>query len=115
MPLHAGDSHHIAGIIEFELRLVEHIFRDFAHVADQMRHESIARIKTPIGPDRIEFRQFVAMRFDEGLLILSNVFLEKDRLVLRHGGEVADASSHFVRIQMQSLRDQVGVSIQVTR
>ena len=44
LPLNPGDSDHIAGIVEFELRLVEHVFRDFADVADQMRHKSVARI-----------------------------------------------------------------------
>src|SRR5271170_3493220 len=54
------------------------------------------------------------MRIDKGKLILSDVFFQKDWLVLRHGSKMANARSHLVWIQMQALGDQIRVGIEVT-
>ena len=114
LALHAGYSDHIARVIELELCLVEHVFRHFAHIANQVCHKSLARIQAPIRPDGIQFGQLVAMRFDKGLFVLSDVFFQKDRLILRHGSEMADTRPHFIRIQMQPLRNHLRVSVEVT-
>ncbi len=65
LPLDAGNADHVARVVELELRLVQHVFADFADVADQVRHESVARIQAAVRHDRVEFRQLVAMRLDE--------------------------------------------------
>ena len=115
LPLHARNSNHVAGAIKLELRLIQHVFGDFAHVADQVRHESVARIQAPVRHDGIQFRQLIAVRVDEGQFVGSDVFFKKNRLILRHGGEVANARPHFVGIEMQAFRNQIAVGIQVAR
>jgi hypothetical protein len=82
--LHSTHADHVAGRIEFELRLVEHVLGHFAHVADQVRHETVARIQPPVRHDRFQFRQFVLVRLDERQFVGCNVFLQKNRLILRH-------------------------------
>ncbi len=54
--------HHIAGAVEVKLRLVEHVFADFADIADQVGHKAIARIETAMRRDRVQLRQLIAMR-----------------------------------------------------
>ena len=56
LQLHSGLSHHVARVIELPLRLVEHVFAHFADITDDMRHESIARIKPPMSHDSVQFR-----------------------------------------------------------
>ena len=114
LQFHARLSDHVAGIVELPARLVEHLLADFADVADQVGHEPIARIKPAVGHDGIQFGQFVAVGFDESQFILSDVVFQKDGLILRHGGEVADAVSDFFGIEMQTLGDEARVGGEIT-
>src|SRR5580704_1081057 len=63
--LDARDADHVAGVIELELRLIQHRLGHFADVADQVSHESVARIEAEVGHDGVEFRQFVLVCLDE--------------------------------------------------
>ncbi len=45
----------------------------------------------------------------------SDVFFQKNRLVLRHRSEAANAGAHFVGIEMQALRDEIGIGGQIAR
>ena len=113
--LHAAHAHHVTGVVELKLRLVEHVLGDFTHVAHQVRHEAIARIQPPVRHDRFQFRQFVFVRLDKRQLVRCDVFLQKYRLVLRHGSKPPDAQPHFVRVQVQPSGDHVRVGVQVAR
>src|ERR1700720_4177332 len=55
------------------------------------------------------------MRIDERQFIRSDVFFEKNRLILRHGREVANPRADFLRIQVQALCNQVCISTEITR
>ena len=77
-------AHHVARVVELELRLVEHVFGYFADVADQVRHEAVARIEPPVRHDGFKFGKLVLVRLDERQLVGCDVFLQKNRLVLRH-------------------------------
>jgi len=65
--------------------------------------------------DGLEFGQFVLVRFDERQLIGRDVFLQENRLVLRHRREALDALPHFLGIQVQALGDGIGVRRQIAR
>src|SRR5436853_913673 len=111
--LDAGDSDHVAGIVELKLRLVEHVLSHFAHVPDQVRHEALARIQTAVRHDRVQFGQFVTMRFNERQLVRRDVFFEKNWLVLGHGGEMTHTAAYLLRGHVQALGNENGVGIQV--
>ena len=74
LQLDSGFTHDIAGIIEFETGLVQHVLADLADVADQVRHESLERIKATVGHDGVKLGQFGPMRFNEGFFVGSDVF-----------------------------------------
>ena len=63
--------------------------------------------------DGIEFGQFVAVRFDESQFVGRDVFFEINGRVLRHAGEVADFLAHVFGAHVQTLGDEVGVSVEV--
>jgi hypothetical protein len=113
--LDSAHTDHVAGVVEFELRLVEHVFRHFADVADQVRHETVARIQPPVRHDGFKFGKLVLVRLDERQFVGRDVFLQENRLVLRHRGEAPDALPHFLGIQMQPLRNGVRVRVQIAR
>ncbi len=66
LPLYARHTDHVAGAVKFELRLVQHILGHFPDVPDQVRHEPVARIQTPVRHDGVQFRQLVAVSIDKG-------------------------------------------------
>ena len=84
-------AHDIAGVIEVELGTVEVLFGDLADVADHVCREAVPGIQPPLRVHGLEFRQLVAVGFDEGLLILRDVLLQRDRLVLRRASEAPKA------------------------
>ena len=53
------------------------------------------------------------MGFDEGQFVGSDVILQVNRLVLRHGGELANALADIFRVQVQALGDQARIGAQV--
>ena len=53
------------------------------------------------------------MRIDEGEFVGSDVFFQKDRLVLRYRGEMANPGAHFIGIEVQALGNQVRIRIEV--
>ena len=85
--LHARLAHHVARLIVGEARIVQIVLAHLAHVADQMRGKSVARIKPALLVDRLQLGQLVAMRRDKRLLVGGHVLLDGDGLVagLRSG------------------------------
>ena len=65
--------------------------------------------------DRIQFRQLIAVGLDKCQLVLSNVVLEIDGLVLRHGGELPNALTHLLGIHMQAVGNDVGICQKIGR
>ena len=59
--------------------------------------------------DRIQFRQLIAVGFDEGQFVRSDIVFQINWLVLRHGGEFSDALAHFFGIHMQTVSNDVRV------
>ncbi len=78
---HAGLAHHIARLVGSVARSGSDLFADFAHIADQVRRKSVARIEPPLLFDGLQFRQLVAVGFDESLLIRRDVVLDGNRLI----------------------------------
>ena len=112
---HARLTDYVSRIVEFKLRLVQHLLADFTHVADQVRHETFARVKAAMRHDGFQLGQLVAVGFDEGLFVLRDVVLQVNRLVLRHGGESVDAIADLFGIHVQAFCNKVGVGTQVAR
>ena len=106
MQLDAGFSDDVAGTVVLPLWLVEHVLADFAHIANQVREESVAGIEPAVHGDGVEFGQLIAVRFDEGKFVGRNVFFEIDGRILRHANEVADFLPHRVFGHVQALRDE---------
>src|SRR5579863_3833791 len=69
----SGYPNNITWVIQLKLGLVEHVLGDFAHISDQMSHEAVSRIEAPVRHDRVEFRQLIAMSFDELQLVRRDV------------------------------------------
>src|SRR6266536_1335287 len=92
---HAGLPHHIAGIVEFKARAVQHLFADFPYIPDQVRHEPVARIEAAMRHNRIQLRKFVMVGIDKSQFVGGDVIFQVDGLVLRGGGEFLDSVSHF--------------------
>ena len=64
----AGLAHHIAGLVGGIARIVQIVFAHFAHVADQVRRKTVARIEPPLLVDGLQLGQLIAVRLDKGLL-----------------------------------------------
>ncbi len=111
--LHAVLAHHVAGLIGGVARLIQVIFAHLAHVADQVRGESVSRIKPALLVDGLELGQLVAVRLDEGLLVRGNIFFDRDGLVAGRGAEVLQGGAELFQIQVQPQRDhgQIGIHI----
>src|SRR5437660_1798740 len=75
----AALSHNGTRLINLILRRVQILITYLAHVADQVRQKSVFGIKAAMDHDRLELRKFVAVRFNERLLIRRNVVLEQKR------------------------------------
>ncbi len=113
--LDSAHTDHVAGVVELELRLVEHVFGDFSDIADQVRHEAVARIQAPVRHDGFKFGKLVLVRLDEGQFVGRDVFLQENRLVLRHPRGALDAQPHFVGVQVQALGDQIRIGHKIAR
>ena len=59
--------------------------------------------------DGVEFGQLVAVRFDEGQLVRGDVFLQINRGILGHAGEVADFVPDVGLLHVQALGNERGV------
>jgi hypothetical protein len=68
--LDSGLADDVAGIVGGVARVVfEHVLGDLADVADEMGGEAVARIEAALLLEGFEFGKFVAVSFDEGLLV----------------------------------------------
>ena len=65
--------------------------------------------------DRFKFRKLVLVRLDECQFVGCDVFLQENRLVLRHRREAPDALPHFLGVQMQPPGDRFRVRVQISR
>ncbi len=106
---HAGFSDHVARLVEFVARIVEHLLRDFADVSDHVRHESVFRIEAPVDHDGVEITQLVAVRFDERQLVRRDVIFQHHRLRRRLRRESPDARPYFLRGNVQPGGDLLDV------
>ncbi len=77
----AGAADDIAGLIVGVARVVEHLFADFADVADQVGGESIFGIEAALLLDGVELGELVFVGLDELFFVGSDVLPEGERLV----------------------------------
>ena len=78
-----------------------------------MRQKSILRIEAPVHGDGVELRELRAMRFDPGQLVGRNVVFHKQRLVSGVRGNALDTGVEFLRIEMETVGDQVNVGKEI--
>ena len=100
---HARLAHHVARLVVGEARVVQIVFAHFAHVANQVRGKSIARIKPAFHVNRLQLGQFVAVRRDKGLLVGGHVLLDGNRLVSGLGAIVMQRGAQLVHIRSRPL------------
>jgi len=55
---------------------VQRFLRDLAHISDDVRHEPVSRIEAAVRGNSLEFRQLIAMRFDERNIGRSQIVFE---------------------------------------
>ena len=77
----AGAADNVAGLIHGIARVVEHLFADFADVADEVGGESVARIEAALFLNGVELRQLVFVGLDEFFLVGRDVLAEGERLI----------------------------------
>ncbi len=112
---HAGLAHHVARLVVGKARIVQVVFAHFAHVADQVRRKSVARIQPALFIDGFELRQLVAMRRDKRLLVRGHVLLDRDGLIAGLGAVVVQRRAQLIEVEIEALGDQrqIGVNILV--
>ena len=77
----AGTADDVSGRVGGKSVVIgKHLLRHLTDVADQVGGKAVARVEAALLDLGFELRQFVSVRFDEGLFILSNVLLERQRL-----------------------------------
>ncbi len=109
-PRHADD---VARVVQLPLRLGQHVFAHLADVADDVRHESVARIQAAVNGDGVELGQLRFVRFDEGQLVGSDVVLEEQRLISRHSGHALQAGAQLVGGDVQPSGNLVGIGLEI--
>ena len=78
---HARLAHHVARLVVGEARIIQIVFAHLAHIADQVRGKTIARIEPALFIDGFELGQLIAMRLDKSLLVGRHVLLDGNRLI----------------------------------
>ena len=109
----AGFADDVAGLVGGVARQVQIFFTDFADIADEVSGKAIARIEAALLVDGLEFGQFVAVGFDEGLLVGGDVLLDGDGLVAGRGAEMAKRGAELVKIEVEAVGDQGQVGVDV--
>ena len=93
-------ANYIAGLVIGKARVVQVFFAYLAHVPDQVRCEAVAGIKPALLINRLQLRQFVAMRLDESLLVCGDVLFDRDGLVARCCAIALDRRLQLVQIKV---------------
>ena len=75
-------SHDGSRLISLILRRIQIFVAHLADIADQVRQESVFGIEATMNHDGFKFRQFIAMGFNECLLIRRDVVFEQERSIL---------------------------------
>jgi hypothetical protein len=103
----AGAADDVAGRVGGVAVVVgEHLLGDLADVADEVSGETVARVEAALLDLSFQLGQLVAVRFDEGLLVLGNVLLEGQRLELGGGGETLERGLNLLQRNVQAGGDQ---------
>ena len=110
---HARLAHHVARLVVGEARIVQVVFAHLAHVADQVRGKTVARIEPALFVDGFELGQLVAMRLDKGLLVGGHVLLDGDGLVAGLRAIVVQRGAQLVEVEIKALRNQRQIGIHV--
>jgi hypothetical protein len=112
--LDAGAADDIAGRIE-GVALIggEHLLRDLTDVADEVGGEAVAGVESALLVECLEFGELIAVGSDEGLLVGSDVLLERDGLVFGGYLKAADCGLDLLDGDVEACGDerQVGVEI----
>ena len=104
--LHAGAADDVAGFIHGVARIVEHIFADFANVADEMGGEAVAGIKAALLLNGFQFGKLVFVGLDEFDFVGGDVLLERKGLVFGRGAVAFDDGVDLVGSHVQAARDE---------
>ncbi len=78
-----------------------------------MSCKPIARIQPPLLVQRLKLRQLVAVRLNKSLLVWRNVLFQRDGLVLGRGLKTANRGLNLLHRNVQPLRDQWQIGIQI--
>ncbi len=106
-------AHHVARLIRREPLIIQIRLAHLAHIPNQMRRKSILRIQPPLRIQRLQLRQIIPMRRNKRLLIRRNVLLQRNRLILRRILKVPQRRLDLLQRNMQSLRNQRQIRIQL--
>jgi hypothetical protein len=89
------------------------VLAHLAHVADQVRGKTVARIQPALLVDRLQLRQFVAMRCNKGLLVSRHVLLDGYGLIAGLRTEAVQGGPQLIEIEIQPVCNhrQIGVHI----
>ena len=71
--------------MEHKLFEVQLGFADFAHIAENMRGHAVQRVAPARGANQFQFRQLLAVGFQEGDIGNRQIVLENDLLIFRAG------------------------------
>ena len=110
---HACLAHHVARLIVGKARVVQIVLAHLAHVADQMRGKTVARIQPALLVDGLQLRQLVTMRRDKCLLVGSHVLFDGDRLIAGLGAITVQRGAQLIEIEIQPMGDQRQIRIHI--
>ena len=117
------DAHQLVVVLAFDTVLADHValmeagkfgrvqlgFTHLSDVSDDMRRQAVAGIQTVLDVNHLELgeRTGILMRIDKRQLARSQLFLDRDRLVLRGAARLKspDAGHQAVIIEIQTFRD----------
>src|ERR1700735_1587143 len=98
--LHPCLAHHVARLIVSESWIVQIVLANLAHVADQMRRKTVARIQPAFLVDRLQLRQFIAVSSNKRLLVGSHVLLDGYGLIAGLRTIVVQRGPQLIQIEI---------------